>query len=246
MLVAMRFALVEMPARFGDPSAQVRRLDAILERAQGAAEVVLLPEACLTGYVSSEGDFDLGPFAEPIDVGPTSVAMARLSKRSGVWLGWPLVERAPNGRLYNTYCVSDPSGARVARYRKRHPWYPETWATPGEAPHATFQLGSLEATIAICFDVHFLAEENPAALREADVLLFPSAWVEERGDDLRGPLLSELAQAFGVSILNPNWGPGDVVLHGQGSSRVVTPDGELARNRADPYIVVDVEKRKRA
>jgi predicted amidohydrolase len=81
----------------------------------------------------------------------------------------------------------------------------------------------------MCFDVHFLEGDAASELRAADVLLFPSAWVEE-GDDTRDALLPELSRAFDVAIVNANWGQGAPRIPGQGASRIVGRDGaEVAR-----------------
>ena len=63
---------------------------------------------------------------------------------------------------------------------------------------------------------------------EADVLLFPSAWVQGPGEtDSREGTLSSLARASGVWIVNANWGVSDPPLGGQGGSMVVSPAGAV-------------------
>lgn len=217
----LALALLELPARFGQKERVLSEVDALV--AKGPADLVLLPEAAITGYVSPEGDFDLGPLAEERG-GATETALAAIAKRHRVHLAAPLIER--EGRtLYNAFLVFDREGAIVATYRKRHPWYPEEWATPGATAPPVFSIEGRKVTIAICFDVHTLAEEAAAELSVADLLLFPSAWVEDPGDDLRESLLSPIAKRFGVVIANANWAAGDVVASGQGSSRVYGRDG---------------------
>jgi predicted amidohydrolase len=112
-----------------------------------------------------------------------------------------------------------------------HPWFPETWATPGASPPPIVELGGVRVTIAICYDVHFLEEDAAGELAGADLLLFPSAWVEE--PDLRAARLARLARRHGLTIATANWGPGDVRLPGQAGSCVIGPSGAvLARARA--------------
>jgi predicted amidohydrolase len=221
------FAVIEVPARFGDTESSLAWLDNILPDVR--ADVVLLPETCLTGYVSPQGEFDLQSFAEPLN-GPLARALAKRAQNLGIHLGWPLVER-DGTRFFNSYCISDPAGQLVAHYRKRHPWYPETWAAAGEEPYPVCTIAGVEVTIAVCFDIHFLADEAAEVLDRVDVLLFPSAWVEAEAEpDGRNEIFAALTRRFGVGIVNANWGPGDVVLAGQGGSRIVGPDGrEVAR-----------------
>jgi len=212
-------AALEVPHRFGEPQAQLDWIAAHLP----AAELVVLPEAALTGYVSPEGDFDLAPFAEPRG-GATERAFIQLARERGCALLAPLIER--DGRsCYNAALFIDASGAVLARYRKRHPWFPESWATPGEDPPPLFGWRGFTLTIAICFDLNFLGEDAARELAQADALLFPSAWTERR--DSRPALLCDLARRFGCMVLNANWGVGVPRVPGQGNSMAVSASGAL-------------------
>ena len=187
----------------------------------------MLPETALTGYVSPLGDFDLTRFAEPIG-GATCAALAAMAQRHRVAIAGPLVE-ASGGAVYNALVVFDHEGELVGHFRKRHPWYPEAWATPGDLGTPVVTIAGARVTACICFDVHFIADDAPDALASADVCLFPSAWVE-RGADSRDALLPALARRFEVAIVNANWGVGAPWLGGQGHSRIIDARGEeLAR-----------------
>lgn len=228
----LALALLELPARFGEKEAVLAEVDALV--AEAPADLVLLPEAAITGYVSPEGDFDLGPLAEPRG-GATEMALAALAKRHRVHLAAPLIERE-KGALYNSFLVFDREGTVIASYRKRHPWYPETWASPGLDAAPVFSVEGWNVTIAICFDVHTLAEDAAAELTRADLLLFPSAWVETRGEDLREALLPPIAKRFDVAIANANWAPGEVVAAGQGTSRIYDRTGARIATAASSRI----------
>lgn len=214
--------VLELPARWGSPAPALLDVDRRL--ADGpATDLVLLPEAGLTGYVSPDGDFDARRAAEPLD-GPIAHALAALAVRHGVHLVGPLIEDAGD-RWYNTMLGFAPDGARVLHYRKRHPWLPETWATPGDTPYPLVRIGGLRVTLATCYDVHFLAAEAGDVLGAADLLLFPTAWVDRH--DTRPAAMRELASAFDVAIANANWGPGVVRIRGQGGSCVLAAGGEV-------------------
>lgn len=225
---AMRVLVVELPATWGRPEEQLARVERALASASGA-ELVLLPEACLTGYVSPRGDFDVSRFAEE-RCGPTERALADLALRHRTTLVGPAIERVGEC-VYNTMIAFSPQGREVLRYRKRHPWYPEAWATPGSDPHPLVTIGSLRVTVATCFDIHFVEDEAAEVLAEADLLLFPSAWVEDV--DSRPQRLSELARAHGVSIANANWGPGEPRVAGQGRSAIWDGSGATRARESD-------------
>lgn len=218
----MRLTILELPAQWNGATRVLGEVDAALT-ANCDADLVLLPEAALHGYVSPDGDSDLTPFAEPL-AGPTARACAALATKHGVHLVAPLVLREADA-LFNAMVCFDPRGEAVFVYRKRHPWMPEEWATAGkETPPVVDIAGSL-VTIAICYDLHFLPTDAARELEAADVLLFPSAWVEE--PDHRVARLSRLAQRYELTIANANWAPGDVRLPGQGGSCVVGSDGTV-------------------
>jgi predicted amidohydrolase len=150
-------------------------------------DLVLLPEASLTGYVSRHGDFDLTPFAEA-EGGPTARAIADLARRRRVNLVAPLVlcdqdeggdrDTGAGRRCSNAMVAFDRRGEPLFTYRKRHPWIPETWATAGTEEAPVIDIEGAWVTIAMCYDLHFLDEDAVDALTRADLLLFPSAWVE--------------------------------------------------------------------
>ncbi|HEY8212144.1 MAG TPA: carbon-nitrogen hydrolase family protein [Myxococcaceae bacterium] len=237
----MIVTVLELPATWGAPE---RVLAAVEEMLAGGprTDLVLLPEASLTGYVSPRGDFDLRRFAEPPG-GPTSQALSALAARRGVALAAPVVLREGDA-CFNAVIVHDASGRPLATYRKRHPWFPEKWATPGPEGPPLFQVGELAVTLAICFDGHFLEDEEDScrALSGADLLLFPSAWLDR--EDSRTPLLSGIARRFGISIAGANWAPGVVRVPGMGDAYLMGPDGEVLARAIDGRADAQVGRRK--
>jgi 5-aminopentanamidase len=226
--------VLELPAAYVDP-VQWQRLDQALARVPGGA-LVLLPECCLTGYVSPTGNFDLTPYAEESG-GVTCQRLAAAARRHRITLIGPWVERAANA-CFNTLVGFDEAGQRVVHYRKRHPWYPETWATPGAEPYPRWQWRGLWLTAAICFDLHFLQPDG-APLDQADVLLFASAWVDET--DSRTPMLTALSRQHRLVVANANWGAGTPRLPGQGGSCIVTPERLLASDEG--LVMIDLPDR---
>ncbi len=221
----MRLTALQLPARFDAWQAQLAFAETLLE-AGPRTDLVLLPEAGLTGYISPKGDFDLTKFAEPVEEGPTKAALAQLAKRFGALIVGPVIERADAG-LFNALIGVAPDGSTLLHYRKHHPWFPETWATPGPGPSEVVSWRGKKLMAGICFDVHFLEADAAATLNTADVLLFASAWVDEE-DDARPGLLEPLATTHQVAVLNANWGPGKPLIQGQGRSLFIDAEGRLA------------------
>ena len=231
----MRITAIQLPARYGAVAAQLALVEALLLAGE-PTELVLLPEASLTGYLSPSGDFDLTPFGEPIG-GPTRAALGGLAARFDCLMVGPIIERAGDA-CFNAMIGVAPTGEVTLHYRKRHPWYPESWATAGTTSGRLASWRGLTLTTAICFDAHFLEEDAAEALDAADLLLFPSAWVDTT--DSLPALLSSLARAHHLAVLNANWGPGDPRIEGQGGSLFVDQRGVTGSRLSAPIGRLDV------
>lgn len=229
----MKLALLELPARFD--AFERSFADARELALRSPADLVLLPECALTGYVDPGGACELARFAEDA-CGTTCAALASLAKEARAVVVGPWIER-DGARVFNSVVGFDREGRRVVHYRKRHPWFPERWALEGDLPYPTLEVGGVRMTLAVCFDVHFLEREAAALLSSSDVLLFPSAWVDGGPIDLRGEIFRRIAETHAISVANANWGPGVPRVRGQGRSRFVSPNGdvvELAVSEGSP------------
>lgn len=220
----MRLTALQLPARFDAQEEQLAFTEALLESGP-RTDLVLLPEASLTGYVSPAGDFDLTRFAEPLE-GPTRNALAHLARRFDCLVVGPLIERAGE-QSFNSVLGIAPDGSTLLHYRKHHPWFPEKWATPGPGASKVVTWRGRKLTCAICFDVHFLEADAARQLDEAELLLFPSAWVDDDEGDSRPGLLKTLAAQHSVAVLNANWGTGKPKVPGQGGSLFLDAKGAL-------------------
>jgi len=80
----------------------------------------VFPETCLAGYgsLAKLHRDELESLAETLD-GPTLAAVAGAVEDTGVAAGVGLIERAPDGRLFNSYVVCMPGGVRHC-HRKLH------------------------------------------------------------------------------------------------------------------------------
>lgn len=183
----MRVTALQLPARWNAVASQLAYVETLLE-AGPKTDLVLLPEASVTGYVSPQREFDLTRFAEEIS-GPTRNAYAHFAKRFDCLFVGPLIER-DGARCFNSLIGVTPSGETLIHYRKRHPWFPETWATAGDSWCPVVEWRDVKVSAAICFDIHFLLEDSVSA----ELMLFSSAWVDDDDEDSRTPLLQQLAR----------------------------------------------------
>jgi predicted amidohydrolase len=176
----MRVALVQLDGDLGASASARRARVADLVRAQRGADLVLLPELWAHGAFAAER---WPGTAEPVD-GPTAAAMSAAARDLGGWLhAGSIVERAPDGQLYNTALLFGPDGALRASYRKIHRF----GFTEGEAvvmsagdEIVTADLDGTTAGLATCYDLRFPEQFRLLTDAGARLLLLVAAWPARR------------------------------------------------------------------
>jgi predicted amidohydrolase len=169
---AIDVVVLQMAAQPGERSANVDRFAELVRKHADGAELVVAPELVTSGY-----DLDVlarrgRELAEPLD-GPTSARVAELAAGTGATLVFGLLER-DGDILYDTAVVATPDGQLVP-YRKSHLYPTESalFAAGTElvvAPTPAGRLGMM-----ICFEHAFPDVATALALRDAQVLVIPSA-----------------------------------------------------------------------
>lgn len=145
---------------------------AIAEAASAGADLVVLPELCLSGYV-----FD----------STTEAAAMAVPRSHSVFDTWALAagravvvggfcERDASGKLYNSAAVVDASGL-LEVYRKVHLWDSELkYFTPGDESPAIINTRAGRVGTLICYDLEFPEMVRALALSGADLIAAPSNW----------------------------------------------------------------------
>ena len=147
------------------------------QAAMSGAELVLFPEAALTGLINNDDpEHDL-PLGEPIP-GPATHAIAALCDKQDVWLGIGLLERDEK-RLYDSAVLIDKSGRIALKYRRNQPQWHGTKANPSVYCEGTDinEVSTPFGTIAflLCGDLFDEAIVSRAEKLRPDLLLFPFA-----------------------------------------------------------------------
>lgn len=146
---------------------------AIAEAFESAADIVILPELIVSGYVADARR--LFPIAESVP-GPTTEEWAALAKEAGGYVVGGLAER-DGERLFNTAVAVGPDGV-VAHYRKAHLFAEEKVAfAPGDLgfPVARTRFGTIG--LCVCYDLRFVEVVRLLALQGADLICVPTAWL---------------------------------------------------------------------
>jgi 5-aminopentanamidase len=167
-------AACQVRLQVGQPDANADACEAaVREAATRGAELVVLPELAVSGYVFESVD-EARSLAEALD-GPTVARWTSLARELGVVLVGGLCEDG-GAQVFNSSVVIDASGLR-AGYRKAHLWGDEPdFFTPGHdrPPVVDTVLGRIGTVV--CYDLEFPEWTRLPALAGADILAVPTNW----------------------------------------------------------------------
>jgi predicted amidohydrolase len=174
---ALSIACVQLKAHDRSSFADIWR--EVLDRTQAAAaqgaQLIVLPEGTIPGYVMGEDPYDGGMTERALD---DACSLAR--SRSTVLVVGAI--RSAGGKLFNSAVVIDADGSIAGIADKQFLWgFDRQWFSPGERIEpistAVGRLGAL-----ICGDVRI--PTIPATLVEkgAEMLVMPTAWVTSGRD----------------------------------------------------------------
>ncbi len=172
-----RVAVAQIEPRLGEVE---RNLEACLARlaeaADAGAELIVLPECAIPGYMFDSAA-EAMRFAEEVP-GPTTDALAAECRRLGIHAVCGLLER-DGDRLRNAAVLVGPDGL-IGTYWKTHlPFLgADRYTVPGdELPVFETSLGRIG--LEICYDLRFPEATRTLALRGADIIAHPTAFPVE-------------------------------------------------------------------
>jgi len=168
----MQVAVAQIDPQLGEKERNLAACVARMEEAAAAgAQLLVLPECAIPGYMFGSGDEAL-PFAEEIP-GPSTAALERECARLGLHVVCGLLERDGDA-LRNAAVLVGPDGL-VGTYRKTHlPFLGvDRFVVPGDAlPVFDTPLGRIG--IEICYDLRFPEVTRTLALQGADMVAHPT------------------------------------------------------------------------
>lgn len=180
---SINIATVALEVTF-DPVANLAAIErAVTEAAAQGADLVVLPEQALQGYLTDTVALDLDNVAYQFahaEVVPDGASVARiieLAERLAVHVVVGFTERDARfpDRLFNSAVLCGPDGL-IGTYRKVH--------QPGNEKHVyfpgkgfpVFDTAIGRVGILICYDMCFPESTRELALQGADILVLPTAW----------------------------------------------------------------------
>ena len=237
----MRVALCQVETDVARPLPA--RVDAVadLVRDQAACDLVTLPE------LWSSTAFDVAEMqrcAQPFD-GDLVATMRQAARDAGVWLhAGSFVERADDGRLFNTAFVVDDAGEVRARYRKLHLFGfrgGEASVFAGGEDVVTCETPFGVLGLATCYDLRFPELFRALVDAGATCCVLPAAWPERRVAHWQ-VLTRARAVEDQLVVVAPNAAGVQGSVRMAGLSTVVDPWGdELAEAGPDAAEVLHVD-----
>jgi nitrilase len=250
----MKTAALQMVSgpRLDDNLQQAREL--LAEAAREGAELAVLPEYfCLLGHK----DTDKLGIQEVFGQGPIQQFLAQAARELGLWVvggTLPLSTDEPQ-RVRNSSLVFSPDGACAARYDKLHLFrfdngrerYDEARALQAGEQAVAFDLPSRDGHVwrvglSVCYDLRFPELYRAPVMRQADLLLVPSAFTYTTGEAHWELLLRARAIENLAYVLAPaQGGEHENGRRTWGHSLAADPWGRLLAQRAQGAGVVLAE-----
>lgn len=170
----IRAASVQFQHSPGDKRFNLERIAQFVSlAAEQGVGMIAFPEMCITGYwhVRKLSHSEVDALAEPFPGGPSTERLLELATSTGMTIGAGIIERAPDGSLYNGYVVAMPDGRSVC-HRKIHEFISPHIAvgdryTVFDDPHGC-RVGVLT-----CYDNNIIENARITALMGAEILIAP-------------------------------------------------------------------------
>lgn len=203
-------------------------VDAASSLFEQGADIVVLPEMAVPWYSTDREA--VAPLAESLD-GPTVSAWQAEAARHGGLVVGGLCERSGDD-IFNTAVAVGPDGV-LAHYRKLHLFDVEKHCfAPGDLGLSVAETAWGSIGLCVCYDLRFVEVVRVLALRGADLICVPTAWV--RGFDRRQYAEGELIPHAEGALVQANLSQVFIAC----SSQVGASDGVECLGSsvlADPY-----------
>jgi predicted amidohydrolase len=244
----VRAAAVQLNSN-GDKARNLATAERLVRAAAAdGAELVALPEKW---NLLAAGE-ELLAGAEPLD-GPSLEAARTWARSLGIHLlAGSIAERGEGEKASNTSVLIAPDGEDLAVYRKVHMFdvdaggvsYRESEHELPGSEIVTAPVGELIAGLSVCYDLRFPELFRILALRDARLLIVPSAFTSATGRDHWEVLLRARAIENQAFVLAPNQvGEAPPHFDSFGHSAIVDPWGTVLAIAPDEecFVVADLD-----
>jgi gamma-glutamyltranspeptidase / glutathione hydrolase len=195
----MRIGIAQIACPPDDRAARRDAALAAIERAtRRGVDLVILPEMAASGYLLDRDQ--VREVAEPADgSGPMLASWAAAARRCGAALIGGFAEDLGAERFANSVAVIDRDGAIIGTYRKLHLFGREHDVfQPGDTGLPIVEVAGARVGLLVCYDLRFPEAARILALRGAQMIAVPTAWVA--GFDAQTPPSGSIGQVDGVVV----------------------------------------------
>ncbi len=193
----MKIAVAQLVASTDKQENLKKALDIIAKAKVQKADLVVLPETFMA-YMPEKAPIVRADIAEPLD-GPFVTALSQAAQHNGIYVVCGIYENHPEDmkRCYNTVVVIDDQGKLIHSYRKTHLYDAFSYCEsdniiPGDNGFEIVETKFGKLGVMVCYELRFPEISRTLALKGAEILLVPTAWVA-------GPMKEEHIQAMAKS-----------------------------------------------
>jgi 5-aminopentanamidase len=225
MTRSIRVAGVQMDPALADVAGNLGHcLQSLDTAASAGAQLVVFPEAALTGYVFGSLEEAI-PVCEPIP-GPSTEALAAACRRLDVHAVVGLLEKDGEDH-YNTSALIGPAGL-IGRYRKLHLPYlgVDRFVRPGNLPPKVYDTAVGRIGLSICYDLDFPEYARVLALLGAQIIVTVTNWPDDI-EFVPDHIVQTRARENAVNHVAVNRGGEERGVQFIGRSMVVDPSGAV-------------------
>lgn len=155
----------------------------IAEASEKRADIICFPEFQMAFSPASQSAKELSEIAEPLN-GPFVKALSNAARKFKVEIVATIYESKRNSRrVYDTALVISPAGKLTSVYRKLHLYdalgFEESKKlVSGDKIERPAETAAGKLGLLICYDLRFPEISRILALKGAEMLVAPSAWVK--------------------------------------------------------------------
>lgn len=170
-----------------DPDVNLIKAEKAVKEAYGRYRpgCMIFPEVFMCSFPAGTGREEILSSAQPLD-GPFVNGMKRLAQKYGVWMIFGMreaVEDSEDDRNYNTVLILNAEGETVKVYRKTHLY--DAFGTkesenikPGGELFEPIETPFGKIGLFVCYEVRFPEVARDQAMKGAEILVMPTAWVK--------------------------------------------------------------------
>ena len=230
-------ALVQHISTPGQIDAALQRIENYANKAcEAGAQLLLFPEASLTGYNNSES---VNQSIAQHAYGDSAGKIADICRANNLAIAYGFAEKYED-KIYNSVQLIDANGDAQALYRKTHLWGEQdrTLFSEGEDLVALIELNGWKIGFLICYDIEFPENVRRLSLDGAELILTPTALMSP-WTTVANRVVPVRAYENQLFIAYANFCGNEYEQEYVGHSCIVGPDGEdLAKAAYDEVMLV--------